>query len=88
MQEEDDATDEETGPDSVNARIREGGRGGKFDGISSIERTARQRGETAGVSSRMAHNRGGRARVGSIGGSPNTAAAPPGARGLAGVGEF
>lgn len=88
MQEEDDATDEETGPDSVNARIREGGRGGKFDGISSIERAARQRGETTGVSSRMAHNRGGRARMGSIGGSPSTAAASPGARGLAGVGEF
>lgn len=86
MQEEDDATDEETGPDSVNARIREGGRGGKFDGISPIERASRQRGETTGISSRMAHSRGGRAAMGGIGGSPSTTAAPPGARGVAGVG--
>lgn len=85
--EEDDATDEETGPDSVNARIREGGRGGKFDDIGPTERAARQRGEIVGISSRMVNSRGGRAGIGGVVG-PSTTAAPPGARGVAGVGGY
>lgn len=86
MQEEDDATDEETGPDSVNARVREGGRGGKFDDIGLAERPARQRGETVGVLSRVVHSRGGRAVVGNVGGGPNAAATP--SPSVAGVGGY
>lgn len=83
VQEEDDATDEETGPDSVNARVREGGKGGKFDDISPTERAARQRGETVGMSSRTIHGGGGRTRMG---GGPSTQS--PGVRGVAGVGGY
>lgn len=89
VQEEDDATDEETGPDSVNARVREGGKGGRFDDISSIDRATRQRGDTA-VISRTVHGGGGRSRMGSVGGGSSTAAATssPGVRGVAGVGGY
>ncbi|RPB16398.1 hypothetical protein P167DRAFT_316868 [Morchella conica CCBAS932] len=84
--EEDDATDEETGPDSVNARAGGGGRErqSRFNDVSSADRSGRQRGENDAGLSKPAH---GRDRMGSIGGGGATAPSP-GARGVAGMGGY